>query len=148
MEEACRRRYRGLTLFTSDLRKVLPAQIGQLNVITAIQKGSGISTYAEAQWAGSVAGQADEREAIRATKGRSIRRFHFLHSSQECDPFDITVAHVEEDAGRIIVNRLYLVALAIAPDLNNGVGLRQQELLWWMKRILEVPEYLRWGTDR
>jgi hypothetical protein len=37
--------------------------------------------------------------------------------------------------------------LTVALDRNKGVGLRQQELLGWVKRVREVPHYLRGGPD-
>lgn len=147
-EEVCDIRRCSLTLLTTNLYKVVLTQICQLNVISPIQKGARLRAYTETPWTRSTACQADDREAVGTANVRSIRRLHFVHSSQECDSFDITATHVEEDAAAVIVNRLNLVALTIAPDRNNGVGLRQDELLRRVKRILEVPEHLRWGTDR
>jgi hypothetical protein len=118
-----------------------------LQVVTATQEGSGISTDTETRRAGSGAGEADDSEVVGTAKIRSIRRLRFVHVSQEGDSFYITATHVEEGAGSTIVDGLDLVALTVEFDLDQRVGLRQDKSLGWVKGVLEIPHDLRGGTE-
>src|SRR5208337_4362542 len=136
----------GFALFTTNLDEIALTQIAQLNVITVAQKGPRVSANAEAQWAGNVASQADDREIVSAAKVRCVRGLHLVHSSQECDSLGITATYVEKKSPRIVVLRRNFVTPTVAFDRNNGVGLWQDKLFWWRKWILEVPRHLLGGT--
>src|SRR5208283_2193078 len=122
-EETLRFRYRGLSLCAPHFDEVALIEISQLDVITVAQEWPRVCANAEARWAGSCACQADDREIVGAAKIRSVRRFHLVHASQKCDSFDIATACVHKKAAAALMNRLNLVVLAVAFDLNQRISL-------------------------
>jgi len=40
------------------------------------------------------------------------------------------------------------VALPVELDFDQGISLRQDKLLRWVKRVLEIPQDLGGGTER
>jgi hypothetical protein len=129
----------GSPFFTSDLNEVRLTQIGQLNVVTVIQKRSRVRADAEAQWARKGARQAYQRKVVRAPEVGSVRWFHLQHARQVINTPYIATADVDEEATAIIVDGLHVVALTVAPDPDDGLGLRQEELLGRMERVTEIP---------
>jgi hypothetical protein len=75
---------------------------------------------------------------VGTAKVGSIGRLRFVHAGQEGDSCHIAATHVEERAGSIIVYGLHLVALTVEPDFDQGVSLRQDKLLGWVKGVLEI----------